>query len=62
MMKECAIILALFIGLGLGWILRGNQVSKPEYVDTVINVRAYWDGKKFQCVQEKRPIKAGIDR
>jgi len=56
MLKQCGITLALFIGIGIGWILRGNQMPVPE--PRVIHLQPVWDGKKFRCELEERELKA----
>ena len=54
-MKEWPIVLALFIGLGIGWLLKSNQ---RDPVETVTRLQPVWDGKKFRCVVETKQLNA----
>jgi hypothetical protein len=52
---EICIILALFIGIGIGWLLKSNQ---RDPVETLTRLQPVWDGKKFHCEMETKQLKA----
>jgi len=52
---ETCIVLALFIGIGIGWLLKSNQRDPAE---TVTRLQPVWDGKKFRCEMTAKQLEA----
>lgn len=50
---EICIVLALSIGIGIGWLLKSNQ---RDPVETVTRLQPVWDGKKFHCKMETKQL------